>query len=168
MFLAPEIPASYSRTTISDGEAGIFDTLTLMRRMVNDYKTDPGIRQAALNVTFMTPAQDDASEVEALYCFVRDYIRYTKDVYGVETLATPDKTMAMRVGDCDDQTVLLASLLESIGYPTRFVIEGYSDGGTWEHVYLETCLNGQWVALDPTEQVAMGWQPPEPVIRWTE
>ncbi len=168
MFLAPEIPASYSRTTLSDGEAGIFDTLRLMRRMVNDYKTDAGIRQAALNVTFMTPAQDEASEVEALYCFVRDHIRYTKDVHGVETLATPDKTMAMRVGDCDDQAVLLASLLESVGYPTRFVIEGYTDGGTWEHVYLETCLCGQWVALDPTEQVAMGWQPPQPVIRWTE
>ena len=168
MFLAPEIPARYTRTTISDGETGIFDTLRLMRRMVNDYKTDPGIRQAALNVTFMTPAQDEASEVEALYCFVRDYIRYTKDVHGVETLATPDKTMAMRVGDCDDQAVLLASLLESVGYPTRFVIEGYTDGGTWEHVYLETCLCGQWIALDPTEQVAMGWQPPDALIRWTE
>ena len=168
MFLAPEIPASYTRTSISDGEAGIFDTLALMRRMVNDFKTNPGIRQAALNVTFMTPAQDDASEVEALFTFVRDYIRYTKDVYGIETLQTPDKTMAMRVGDCDDQTVLLASLLESIGYPTRFVIEGYQDNGPWEHVYLETCLLGEWIALDPTEQVAMGWQPPDALIRWTE
>lgn len=168
MFLAPEIAATYQRRPMSDGEAGIFETLALMRQMVNTYKTQPAMRQAALNVTFMTPAQDDASEVEALFNFVRDHIRYTRDVYGVETLATPDKTLAMRVGDCDDMTVLLATLLESIGYPTRFVIEGYQDGAGWEHVYLETCLRGQWVALDATEQVAMGWQPPEALIRWTE
>ena len=77
MFLAPEIPASYTRTSISDGEAGIFDTLRLMRELVNQYKTDPAIRQAALGIVFMTPAQDDAAEVEAIYCFVRDHIRYT-------------------------------------------------------------------------------------------
>jgi transglutaminase-like putative cysteine protease len=168
MFLAPEIAATYERRPMSDGATGIFETLGLMRQMVNDYKTQPQLRQAALNVTFMTPAQNDVAEVEALYNFVRDYIRYTKDVYGIETLTTPDKTLQMRVGDCDDMTVLLATLLESIGYPTKFVIEGYSDDSTWEHVYLETCVQGQWVALDPTEQVAMGWQPPDPLIRWTE
>jgi len=168
MFLAPEIPASYTRTSISDGEAGIFDTLRLMRELVNQYKADPAIRQATLGIMFMTPAQDDAAEVEAIYCFVRDHIRYTKDVYDVETLATPDKTLQMRVGDCDDMTVLLAAMLESVGYPTRFVIEGYNDDAIWEHVYLEVYLLDTWVALDPTEQVQMGWQPPQPVIRWTE
>lgn len=168
MFLAPEIPADYVRVSIGEGAAGIFDTLALMRRMVNQFKTDPRIRQAALSVAFLTPAQDELSEVEAVFHLVRDHIRYTKDVYGVETLATPDKTLLMRVGDCDDMAVLLASMLESIGYPTRFVIEGYSDGVTWEHVYLEVCVNGAWIALDPTEQVAMGWQPPDPLIRWTE
>lgn len=168
MFLAPEIPATYERRPMADGEAGIFETLALMRQMVNDYKTQPTMRQAALNVTFMTPAQNDIAEVEALFAFVRDYIRYTKDVYGIETLATPDKTLEMRVGDCDDMTVLLATLLESIGYPTRFVIEGYQDSSLWEHVYLEVCLYGDWVPLDPTEMVSMGWQPPDPMIRWTE
>ena len=168
MFLAPEIPATYERRPMMDGEAGIFETLALMRRMVNEFKTHPDMRQAALNVTFMTPAQNDCAEVEALFNFVRDCIRYTKDVYQVETLATPDKTMAMRVGDCDDMTVLLATLLESIGYATRFVIEGYQDGMGWEHVYLEACLYGDWVPLDATEQVAMGWKPPEALIRWTE
>lgn len=168
MFLAPEIDYTSERGPLSDGAAGIFETLALMRRLVQQYKTDPAIRQAALSVAFLTPAQDDAAEVEAVYTFVRDYIRYTKDVFGIETLATPDKTLQMRVGDCDDMTVLLASMLESIGYPTRFVIEGYSDGVTWEHVYLEACLYGEWVALDPTEQVAMGWHPPDALIRWVE
>jgi len=168
MFLAPEIPASYALTQIGDGEAGVFYTLRVMREMVNRCKLDPRIRQAALNVAFLTPAHDELSEVEAIFCFVRDHIRYTKDVYGVETLASPDKTLAMRVGDCDDMATLLAGLLESVGYPTRFVIEGYDEGQRWEHVYIEVCLGNTWVPLDPTEQVSMGWQPPDALIRWTE
>ena len=168
MFLAPEIDFTVTRAPMPGGEAGIFNTLRLMRELVNQYKTDPNIRQAAIGVAFLTPAQDDIAEVEAVYSFVRDHIRYTKDVWGIETLATPDKVLAMRVGDCDDMTVLLSAMLESIGYPTRFVIEGYQDGAGWEHVYLEVYLLGGWVPLDPTEQVAMGWQPPEALIRWTE
>jgi len=168
MYLAPEIAMQMDRRSMSDGDAGIFETLALMRALVNQYKTNATIRQAAIAVAFLTPAQDDMAEVEAIYSFVRDHIRYTKDVWGIETLATPDKVLAARVGDCDDMTVLLSAMLESVGYPTRFVIEGYQDGAGWEHVYLEVYLLGGWVPLDPTEQVAMGWQPADALIRWTE
>ena len=168
MFLAPDIDYTIDRLPLADGESGIFQTLAIMRRMVNHYKTDAGIRQAAIAVAFLTPAQDELAEIEAIYCFVRDHIRYTKDVWGIETLATPDKTLQTRVGDCDDMTVLLGAMLESVGYPTRFVIEGYAEGAGWEHVYLEVCVQGAWIALDPTEQVAMGWQPPDALVRWVE
>lgn len=170
MFLAPEIPISVGRIAISDGAPGIFDTLRLMRRLVNDYKTNPQIRQAAIAVAFLTPAQDELSEIESVFSFVRDHIRYTQDVYGVETLATPDKTLLLRVGDCDDMTVLLGAMLESIGYQTRFVVEGYHDFENFEHVYLEVYCprTGAWIALDATEQNAMGWSPPEALIRWSE
>ena len=168
MFLAPEISQNSLRTHLSDGVSGVFETLRLMRQLVDRYKTHPLIRQTAISVAFLTPAHDEVSEVEAIFSFVRDHIRYTKDVYGIETLSTPDKTLQTRVGDCDDMTVLLASLLESIGYATRFVIEGYQDGQTWEHVYLEVCFKNTWVALDPTELVAMGWAPPDALIRWVE
>jgi len=168
MFLAPDISTTTLRTHLSDGAAGVFETLRLMRALVDAYKTDPVIRQTAISVAFLTPAHDEAGEMEALFSFVRDNIRYTKDVYNIETLSTPLKVLQMRVGDCDDMTVLLASLLEAIGYPTRFVIEGYADFDTWQHVYLEACLQGTWVALDPTEQVAMGWAPDDALIRWVE
>lgn len=167
MFLAPEIPISQQSRYLSDGEPGIFETVGIMRALVNDWKKSPALRQAAMGVIFMEPAQDDCAEVQALFNFVRDNVRYTRDVNGIETLATPDKTLAMRVGDCDDQSVLLATLLESVGYPTKFVIEAYDDAG-WAHVYLMTYCDDQWIALDPTEQVAAGWYPPNAVARWIE
>ena len=99
---------------------------------------------------------------------MRDTVRYVRDVHEVETLQSPDKTIALRVGDCDDQAVLLASLLESVGYPTRFVAAGYAAPGELDHVYLQVCLDGEWLDADPTERMFLGWAPPDPVTLLVE
>jgi transglutaminase-like putative cysteine protease len=168
MKLAPMVPVTAHLVPLADGESGIFQTIRTMRAMVNDYKVDPDMRAAAVGVVFQYPAQDDYAEACALYEYVRDCIRYVKDIAGVETLATPDKTLAMQVGDCDDQTVLLATMLEAVGYPTRFVVAGYNEPGIFEHVYLEALVCDEWLAMDPTEQEVLGWSPPEPVAYWVE
>ncbi len=59
-----------------------------------------------------------------LHRFVRDNIRYIKDIRDVETVAYPDITLQQGQGDCDDKSVLLASLLESIGHPTPLCCGG--------------------------------------------
>lgn len=168
MKLAPMVPVIAQLVPLSNGESGIFQTISTMRQMVNDYKVDPDMRAAAVGVVFQYPAQDDLAEACALYEYVRDCIRYVKDINGIETLATPDKTLAMQVGDCDDQSVLLATMLEAVGYPTRFVVAGYNDPGVYEHVYLQALVCDEWLAMDPTEQEVLGWSPPEPVAYWTE
>lgn len=168
MYLAPEVSVRAERLQIADGDPGTFETLRVMRAMIDQYKVDPRIREAAMSVAFLTPAHDEIAEIEAIYSMVRDNVRYTKDIVGVETLATPDKTLALRYGDCDDMVVLLGSLLESVGYPTKMVVEAYDANGGYEHVYLLACLNGEWIPLDPTEMVAAGWQPPDPARRMIE
>jgi len=134
-----------------------------MRRLVREYRKHPDIRQAATTAVFLTPERDELSEVRALFLYVRDGIRYVRDVHEVETLSSPDKTLAGMVGDCDDQSTLLASLLEAIGYPTRFVVAGYSAPGELEHVYLQAFAQGEWIDMDPTESWPMGYAPPDPV-----
>lgn len=163
MMLAPTPQLSGQVVHLPDGLRGVEQTLTTMRHLVDAYKKDLTIRQCATQAVFLTPEKDDLSEVQAIFTLVRDGIRYTKDVNGVETLSTPVTTLAGRLGDCDDQVVLLASLLESIGYPTRFVVAGYSRPGEFEHVYLQVLLMGQWVDMDPTEPHELGWRPPNPV-----
>lgn len=143
-------------------------TLRAMRQLVRQFRTDPVIRQAATNLIFLTPEKDEYSEAEAIFHSVRDGIRYVKDVHDVETLSTPTITLAGRIGDCDDQAVLLASLLEAVGYPTRFVIEGYNVPGNFEHVYIESLVFGQWIPMDATENNAMGWSPDNVVAKATE
>jgi transglutaminase-like putative cysteine protease len=82
-----------------------------------------------------------------------------RDVEGVETLQTPLVTLAQAAGDCDDQSLLLATLLNAVGHPARFVAAAFN-GGDFEHVWVETKIGSSWYAADTTEPVAFGWRPP--------
>jgi len=163
MMLAPVVSLSGSLGALAPGEAGVYQTLALMRSMVNAHRTDLGMRNAATSAIFLTPERSELHEVESVFALVRDNIRYVRDVYGVETLTAPGKTLALRLGDCDDQSVLLATLLESVGYPTRFVVAAYQDAGQLEHVYVQTFAAGRWIDLDPTERRPLGWSAPDPL-----
>ena len=166
--LAPTPRLSGHLVALSDGMRGVEQTLGTMRQLVNQYRTNLDIRQTATATVFLTPEKDQLAEAQALFDLVQQGIRYTRDINGVETISTPLMTLQGRLGDCDDQVVLLATLLESIGYPTRFVVAGYNYPGQLEHVYLQALLNDQWVDMDPTEQYPMGWAAPRPVAYGVE
>lgn len=175
MFLAPtpvfgDAPGGLSGRlySIPNGANGVFTTAQAMRQLINAYKTDVEIRATAANLVWITPEKDDLAEVEAIFNYIRDHIRYLKDVNLVETLTTPDRTLQLGYGDCDDQVVLLGAMLESIGYPTRIVLTGYSDPGVYEHVYLQGLIQNHWIDMDPTEQIPLGFSPPDPIAYWTE
>lgn len=168
MLQAPRVSLTGRLGTLPNGNAGAYATVAAMRAMVRRYRTHPAIRSAALSITFTTPERDQLSEVDALFSFVRDHVRYVRDVRGVETLATPTKTIELLAGDCDDQSTLLAALLESIGYPTRFVIAGYNGSPYYAHVYLQALTREGWVNLDPTEDHAVGWAPANATRIWIE
>lgn len=168
MFLAPHATLTARLGSIPNGNDGAFATVSAMRGMVRRYKSHPAIRNAALSITFTTPERDQLAEVDALFSFVRDHIRYVRDVRGIETLATPTKTLEMKAGDCDDQSTLLAAMLESLGYRTRFVIVAFNGSPYFAHVYLQAMTREGWVNLDPTEDHAVGWAPKNATRVWIE
>lgn len=163
MFLAPTPTLSGKLVSIAYGNRGVMQTISKMREYVKQFKHDVYIRGCALNTIFLIPEKHDVSECESVFNFVRDNIRYTKDVLGIETLSTPDITMQIRQGDCDDKSCLLATMFESIGYPTRFIIAGYSDPKNFEHVYCQVLCGDSWINCDSTENYPFGWCPPDPV-----
>ena len=168
MFLAPQVPLSVSLHTYSNGLRGVAQTIGVMRSLVASGKIDPVIRQAAMSIVYLTPEKDSYSEALALFEHVQTRIRYVGDVYGIETIATASKTLLGKGGDCDDKSILLASLMEAIGYPTRFVAAGYSAPGHLEHVYVQVCLDGDWIDCDTTEPYPMGWAGPDAVCFYVE
>ncbi len=161
MFLT-SAPSS-TRFVIPDGKQGIFDTVNLMIDIVDKYKTDSTVRNLALSLVQFLPSKDELGEVQTIFAWVQDNIRYVKDVNGVETVSTPDRTLEVMQGDCDDQSLLLACLLESIGHPTSFKIAGYS-GDDFEHVYCVVFIKGDAIHMDSTEDEPLGWEPPNPTI----
>ena len=149
---------------IDSGPQGVLQTLRRMRDIVRKYKIALPVRITAMKIVRSLPQKAWSAEARALFRFVRDEIRFVRDVRGVETLQTPDKTLELRAGDCDDKSMLLAAMLESIGHPTRFVAVGFQPNH-FEHVYVETKIGNDWIALDPTEPVDMGWSPKRVVSR---
>ena len=148
MLLRPEIESQLLE--IPDGVAGTEATLDLMARVVRTYRKNDELRETARDIIAIVPNKGYAQEARLLFYFVRDEIRYTRDPNGVEMIQTPDKTLALGHGDCDDMAVLLATMLESVGHPTRFFAAGFF-GEPISHVWTETLIGNRWFAMDPTE-----------------
>lgn len=128
-----------------------------MRFLVRKCKMDLALRAFAMQIVGAIPQRDYAQEIRAVHAFVRDRIRYVGDIRGVETIHTPRQILEQGQGDCDDKSLLLATLLESIGHQTRFVAVGY--GPAASHVLVETRVGSKWIPLETTEQVEAGWYP---------
>lgn len=156
----PVTPHKQKLMPLPDGVAGIRLTIRYMDAFASQYKMHPTIRGLALKLTRELDQKDFSGEVRALFSYVKNRVRYVHDINGVETLQSPVKTLEFGQGDCDDKSTLLASLLQSIGYQTRFHALGVN-GGKLCHVIVEVKnpYNQNWVALDATENHPAGWKP---------
>jgi len=154
-----ETPTISNLREIGDGSRGILDTLKLMRSVVRQGKKSLRVRTLTAALVNGSRQKDYADEARKIQAFVRDQIRYVRDIRGIETLQTPEKTLEFDYGDCDDKSILAATMLEVVGHPTRFVAMGLN-GGAFCHVYVETKLGTKWVGVETTEPVNFGWTPP--------
>lgn len=143
---------------LPDGVSGVKETLKLMVTLVRQGKTSLAVRRAAQDAIATVPQKAYLKEARAIQQYVRDLVRYTRDVNGIETLHTPDMTLAYMQGDCDDKAVLVASMLEAVGHPTRIVAVG-PNPSNFVHVLVETKIGSDWVPVETTENVPLGWYP---------
>jgi len=119
------------------------------------------VREAALEAA--RGADRGIGEIDAVFDWVQRNIEFRGE-YG-ETLQEPRITLRYRAGDCDDQSMLSAAMLQHLGYETRFrTVALRSSPDEFSHVYVEVYDKraGAWVPLDTTVAgVYPGWQPEE-------
>jgi transglutaminase-like putative cysteine protease len=158
-----------SRGTLPAGDAGTKKTLDMMRELAEEGARDLNVRETAIAIvkSVGAAAHDTIAELQALFQFVRDHVRFTNDILGVETLQGAAYTLRTRAGDCDDRAVLLVALAHSIGIPADFAFKVValksSNPHAFSHVFVVANVKGKRIALDPTYQVnPMGWQYPNP------
>lgn len=142
-------------------------TLSKMRSVIRKASKRQFSRELALKLTGGLKQKDYESEARIIHYWVRDYIRYVRDPRGLELLHAPEEIFLNRAGDCDDKTILAASMLLSIGHKVRLVAVGKD--GRYKHVLPEVLLkieeNGReqlkWVQMETTEKYEFGQTIPE-------
>lgn len=157
-YLQPSARLTSTLKGIPSGVGGVIATLDEMVKLARSGRRALPIRLAALNAVSEVPGKSYREEARAIQHYVRDRIRYVKDIRDTETLSAPEQTLEFGQGDCDDKSTLVAAMLESIGHPTRFVAVAFRHG-IYEHVYVETKIGRNWISVETTEPVDFGWEP---------
>jgi len=159
-------PLKIYRGHIPKGYAGTLATVGYIIELIKRGAKDFCVRQAAICIfrLYGVRPKDFFGEIAALFDWVKNNIRYTRDIFRVELLHSARRILELRAGDCDDMTILLAAMLESTGHPVRVVIIGRHPNRKklFSHIYLETLYKNVWIALDPTMNKPVGWAPPAP------
>jgi hypothetical protein len=165
------------RAPMADGDAGTRQTLKFMAALARRAHTESlTTKFKATQLTRGIAGHDFRAKADRIFEFCRDQIQYQRDPLMGESVQAAQVTLIREAGDCDDKSVLLASLLGSIGIRSRFVVASY-DGKRWHHVWvtallprkvqfinpatgaMQTKLVNEWVSYDPTpERAPSGWE----------
>jgi hypothetical protein len=123
---------------------------------IRDYYAQfPSVRRCA--IFFGDPQHDN--DLDSLFSnlvrFVKTRMRYIPDPHGFETVIAPDWLLfdivqrGVAYGDCDDHTLLLNTLLASVGFETSFVaVKMGPDSEFFDHVLSGVKVEGQWRDID--------------------
>jgi len=131
------------------GFDGVRQTVRAMSALVRMHERTPFLRQLLL------AAHSRRADLPQTLINVLDWVvqnvEYQRDPPDVELVQSPRVTMARRAGDCDDLSVLIASMLATLGYRVRFVVGRVKGRKSYHHVWPEVRTPaGAWVAMDAT------------------
>jgi hypothetical protein len=131
---------------IDSGIQGTDQTVARMVWLVQHSQHDSKLRPLALSI-IKTSADGQLQRVQAIQDWVNANVRYVPDPVTVETVQAPSVTVENSFGDCDDQAVLVAALLMSIGTEVQFKAVGQGVN-EMEHVWAQALVGGQWIDVD--------------------
>lgn len=158
----PVSPWTMQKFHLPLGDAGVYKTVSKMQQLViGPVGVGSGlVRAAALEAT--RGSVRDCTEIDSVFHWVKQNIEFRGEAE--ETLQSPEATLRMGGGDCDDHAMLLAAMLKSLGYAVQFktVAVERDSPEEFSHVYAVVLdkVSGQWVPLDTTVRESYpGWEP---------
>jgi hypothetical protein len=137
---------------LGSGDGGTEQTISMLRRLVDDAWKDPFVNRAAIEIIRNAGVQpyDSFGQVQAIYNFAKGFY-FVNDPVTKEALRPTRELLQLMAGDCDDiNGNVLPALLGTIGYETRFVTIAADPGNpeAFSHIYVEVFLDGEWIPLD--------------------
>lgn len=165
---------SYSEP-LADGDAGVDQTVRGHSRarsmigLIDRGKKDPLVRGKAAEIirNAGVPAFDFRGEFRAIFDWVRRNIRWTRDPTNKEGIQDAAVTLQWGIGDCDCISILICSLLGSVGARTRLVtISNHADAPEdFSHIFPEVRLDGRWIPVDAGRRAPAWGKGPSRVFR---
>ena len=143
--------------------------------------TKPDVRGRAAEIARSYPGAYNIYQVCALFDMVKEEVEYVSDPRGNDIWEPANVTLRIGAGDCEDQAILLSSMLEAVGGTTRVYLTdthafaaAYIGNGTHStdtavkgvrayygnvDVNYLTDEYGSWLMLDPTSSLYAGGLP---------
>lgn len=148
--------------SIPDGIRGTDITVNEIGSLVRKSLHRPNLRLFTIGVIkrYGIVDKDRYLLATAIFKFIKSNIRFVDDPIGIETVQAPEITLQIGVGDCDDQSALMAAMALAVGIPVRFVVAGYTPDHMI-HIFTELFIEGQWMAADTCEKDRIGERIPK-------
>ena len=139
-----------SLKNVGSGYLANLNTVEMMKRVAHERKSHPLVRQLALLIIQEAgvPSQHYIDEAKAIGRYVQQKVRYVRDIQGIEQLHDPltmidQLKKGLAQGDCDDMSLLIATLLLSIGHEPFYPIVKYNPNHSYAHIYV-TVYEKNW------------------------
>ena len=134
----------------------IEDTLLIMARLVRAKRDHQVVREMGTSIAAGCPPLDDVCRMRRARAWVAGALRYEKDPRGADLLQDPVmliekiQRQGSAAADCDDSSLLLSTLLETVGIQTRFAAISTRPDKKLHHVAVEAKdgRTGRWHWLD--------------------
>ncbi len=122
-----------------------------------------------LNISGVESEDSLATRIEKILAHVNDFVDYWPDLR--ERFNSPWETLAYRSGDCDDYSILVASLFELAGVDSAFACVNNSEGtdhalvlvhledlGSYDYISFQNLTDfglseGQWIQIEPQHTI---------------
>ena len=141
------------------------DRISFIEYEINVGKRSPEVRDIAGQILRQRPPRKWEQSAKDLFEWTRKNIRYTLDPYGVELFQSAERSLQVGIGDCDDQAIMLASLLQSVGIPVKLRVIGLKGEDQFQHIYVMAGVPPQgpskWIPLDASRAENAGWELPK-------
>lgn len=151
------------------------DRIARIRDLTEKGKRDPQIYAFARRAVnqrcgdrWCTPEKNNLAEVKAMFGAIRNNVRYTSDIRGIDSYQKPKHTLGLRGGDCDDFTSISCASLESIGIPCAFKAIRLKGSPEFNHIYalagLPRARPTRWIPFDASVNMPVGWEAPKHMV----
>jgi len=140
------------------------------------YARHPLWRDVLAYVLRGVDGNDRERTARALWGFVRRHVVFQPELG--EQLQTPATTIRRRMGDCDDQHILLTALMRAVGFETRGVLLRRTADGTLHadlgqrgpgrafHIWTQVRLGDRWVDAETVHpRIGFGQSPVDAMRR---